>query len=423
MLHSIINLIRDFIAFIKCPTDNEMNDYSKMFLLKTFLVLFVLDILIMVGLTALIDGFSKIGWIKIEEHQITLLLDLLPIWIVFILTVIVLPFIEEIIFRLPLRYKRNYFLRLLSYLFIGRKSDNSILIHEFWKNQYPIIFYLSIVVFALIHFFNYDLESTLIYLFPILILPQFVLGLFVGYLRVRFSFIYGFLLHAFHNSIFISIALLSLNDPINKLNIENNIFSIKIDEVNRTDTSSFDLHQDSIRFNGINLKTVILTLANKDEYLIDFEQNALLNRHISLTLKNKTNQSLNLDSITLDHLSRVYDFKLDSSKIKNKMYKLIVYDSLKLSKHSPKILTDTSRSTNSSTLMTFENVTLEVIARELSRNYKELFEITSKNDFHLFMKLPSNDIKQLENILKSDYGILLQQSEKEIEHINVKFKN
>src|SRR5699024_5108010 len=106
---------------------------------------------------------------KIENHQVKLLMDLMPIWLVFFLTVIIIPFIEEIIFRLFLRFRRNYFLQIIISLFPQTKNPVSI----FWNKKFGYIFYLSAIVFAFIHITNYDSNDNIIYLIPILVLPQF----------------------------------------------------------------------------------------------------------------------------------------------------------------------------------------------------------------------------------------------------------
>lgn len=420
MLQSFNQIMRDFISFIKSPSEQKIMDYPKMFLVKTFLAILVLDILIMAALTFLIDSFNEFGWISIENHQISLLLETIPIWLALLLTILLLPLIEEIFFRFPLRYNRNYLLRLLMKIKL-RNVENTNEIPEFWISKFPYIFYTSTIVFASLHLLNFDLQTTIIYLIPILILPQFILALFIGYLRLKFNFLSGFLLHSVHNSIFIVITLLTINNSVIKLDVDNNLFSLKIEEVNRKESSSFDIVRDSIRFEGINLKNIISTLTNKEDFLIEFEQNTKLKKHLSLIIKNKSNQNIDLSSIILNQLSKLYDFKIDSIKRTTKFYKLNVFDSLKLSKHSLRTTSDSSSTSNIGVLLTLDNVTLEVLARELSYHYKIRFEIADNNYYFLNMKLPNNNLRSLESILKQDYGINLEKSEKEIEHIYVRF--
>ncbi len=421
MIQSIYNSIKDVLYFLKKPTDQENIIQSKSQIIKILLLLLVLDILIMAPLTALIETFSKFGWVNIENHQITLLLDILPIWVVLLLTIILIPFIEEIIFRLPLRFKRNYLLKLIIYIFHGKNSTITNSIQEFWNKKYAYIFYFSALVFASIHIFNYDLKSTIIYLLPILILPQFVLSLFIGYLRVRYNFMYGYLLHAIHNAFFITITLLSINTSVSKLNIDNEIYSLNIEEVKRGENSSFNTSEDSVQFTGINLKNIIATLTDKNEYLIDFENNAFLYKDIDLKFKKKSINNLNMDSIILAYLGDLYSFKLETIQKTKKIYSLHVNDSLKLSNHSAEKFSEVSRTTNSQTKITIENVSLEVLASELSRSYKMHFEVEKSFPQKLIMELPNGDFNKLENKLKTEYGIHLKQSHKQIEYLNVKF--
>ncbi|NOS55177.1 MAG: CPBP family intramembrane metalloprotease [Cyclobacteriaceae bacterium] len=105
-----------------------------------------------------------------------------------LLVVIILPFCEELVFR--------------SYLTWPRFFKQKFLIDHFgW------IFYASAVLFALVHISNYPDEEINQFI-PILISPQFITGLFAGYLRVKFGLLWGFLFHALHN-LFLLIVLIA----------------------------------------------------------------------------------------------------------------------------------------------------------------------------------------------------------------------
>src|SRR5690606_30009446 len=132
-----------------------------------------IDLPIMILLSLLINGFAKLGWIEIENHQVKLLIELMPIWLVFLLAVIVIPFVEEIIFRLFLKFKRNYFLQIIISLF----PLSITFISRFWTKIFGYVFYISAIAFALIHISNYDSNGKIIYLIPFLVLPEFIMGL------------------------------------------------------------------------------------------------------------------------------------------------------------------------------------------------------------------------------------------------------
>ncbi len=175
----------------------------------------------MFALSALINLFSNLGWVQIEKHQVQTLVELFPIPVVLMLAVLLIPFIEELIFRFPLKYKRNYPLRAVAMAVNGQNSRTEGKVRRWWHRKYPVIFYLSAGIFAVIHFVNYDSETTLVFILPFLVLPQFILGLLMGYLRVRYNFFTGFLMHALHNALFMTIAILSLTSSEPVLSIEN----------------------------------------------------------------------------------------------------------------------------------------------------------------------------------------------------------
>ena len=72
---------------------------------------------------------------------------------------------------------------------------------------FPAAFWLATMAFALVHLLNFD-EGALYVLLP-LVLPQFVLGTLVGYLRVRIGLWAAIVLHAAHNATALSLAALA----------------------------------------------------------------------------------------------------------------------------------------------------------------------------------------------------------------------
>jgi membrane protease YdiL (CAAX protease family) len=156
----------------------------------------------------------------------------------------ILPFFEEILFRLSLVFKSIYIslslacgtYYLLTKVVFGSKLslvDDTFLIRvgvglavglisflifrnslikqflsEFWKNNFKWIYYVSAVIFAWLHVFNFELSLLNLLLMPILTLPQLFSGLISGYLRIRFGFIYPLLLHVGTNTLLIGLSLL-----------------------------------------------------------------------------------------------------------------------------------------------------------------------------------------------------------------------
>ena len=57
------------------------------------------------------------------------------------------------------------------------------------------------LIFALAHIFNYELEANQYWMTPILVLPQMLLGLMLGYVRVKYGLWASILAHAMNNLI------------------------------------------------------------------------------------------------------------------------------------------------------------------------------------------------------------------------------
>ena len=70
---------------------------------------------------------------------------------------------------------------------------------------FPAIFWLVALLFGAIHITNY--EAAALVMLP-LVLPQFVMGLLLGYARVKFGLWSAILLHAMHNGAAVGVMLL-----------------------------------------------------------------------------------------------------------------------------------------------------------------------------------------------------------------------
>src|SRR5690606_2069945 len=61
---------------------------------------------------------------------------------------------------------------------------------------FPHVFYLATLLFAVIHLHNFNLNQAPLWLLPVLVLPQFVTGLVLGWIRVRRGIAVSVVLHA-----------------------------------------------------------------------------------------------------------------------------------------------------------------------------------------------------------------------------------
>ena len=160
---------------------------------------------------------------------------------------VILPLYEEICFRLSLKFKPLYaaltftslsyylltkaiyktnlslvddtfYTRVLLSLFIGVIAYALMYRKKFaqklavlWENNIRWIYYLSCVLFAWLHIFNFELNLTNVLLLPIITLPQLFSATIAGYTRLSFGFKYPLFVHMGTNLLFISLTFLPLD--------------------------------------------------------------------------------------------------------------------------------------------------------------------------------------------------------------------
>lgn len=141
------------------------------------------------------------------------------------------PFLEELIFRLPLNLKKwsiALSLSILAFSLSGKgiySSDFSSIetllrlafaIACFWglmlvlpdsillklKNKYFAWYFNGVaLLFGLIHIDNYKMPMSLLPLMPIFVVPQIIMGFLLGGTRMKYGFAWGLVLHCLINSI------------------------------------------------------------------------------------------------------------------------------------------------------------------------------------------------------------------------------
>lgn len=141
------------------------------------------------------------------------------------------PVIEEIIFRLPVSFKRKHIaisfgfaLVLLAKVIPGLGNQNLFinilvriplfavgyfaLLKSLPQNTTPnkkaqkVFILFSIIIFGLLHTFNYaPFEWGIIWIYPLYVLPQLFMGWFLTYVRFKSGFAWGIALHVLINGI------------------------------------------------------------------------------------------------------------------------------------------------------------------------------------------------------------------------------
>jgi len=67
------------------------------------------------------------------------------------------------------------------------------------RKIFPFVFYLTAALFGFAHVSNYEIDPSLWYMFPVLVLPQLLLGLMLGFVRLRYGLWAAILMHAMNN--------------------------------------------------------------------------------------------------------------------------------------------------------------------------------------------------------------------------------
>jgi hypothetical protein len=71
-----------------------------------------------------------------------------------------------------------------------------------WGKHFRAVFYLSAVLFGLIHLVHFrSINAAVVLAAPLLVLPHIAAGLTYGYARVKYGIIAAVLLHAFSNAL------------------------------------------------------------------------------------------------------------------------------------------------------------------------------------------------------------------------------
>jgi membrane protease YdiL (CAAX protease family) len=425
MNKSIRDTLTDLLAFLRNPRDEQYSDQSKQTKIKTLLTILALDIVLMIPLTCLISAFEIFGWIDSQDFKLINLFNRGPFWLIFIFIIAIGPFLEEIVFRLFLRNRRNYLLRFISNFLPKHK----IALFDWWSKKYRYFFYLSSILFGLAHLSNYVTENIIIYIFPILVLPQFVMGTLLGYLRVKFDFMLGFFLHAIHNAISISIFLLTIYQSENhRLDINNDKYVLHIEEVSMFDYSGIskvdNTKEDSVSLKEVDLKSMIFYLTNVDLELIESNNKEILKKKLQVNFKNKSKVKINRDSIILNHLGELYLFKLEKKRRKQKLQVLYTSDNSKLLKYAAKnnSILDTKEIMASSWVLKYKNHSLPEITKSLSHNYEMHFDCDINLSQKFNITLPNGDIDKLKKTLKADYGIEIREKEEIVDYLFVNCK-
>lgn len=254
------NYLIDLYQFYKKPHDERIKDYSLnkniKYILYTSLVDFALFLLLFPFLHYLLENNLIPEDIeKISYKDNTIISSI-------IIIAVLVPIMEEIIFRLPLRYNRFYA------LFMPRKI---------WNYIFKVLIYSIPFIFGIVHLTNYgEITLSLLKIAPILVGSQIIGGYLFTFLRVRFNFISAVLSHCLWN-LSISIYLLitsSFEKPYSQTT-ENYDVKIKYFEYNNLEKQKLVIDSNKNRIfrieaNQYSINHLVDSLTNKERKKTDF---------------------------------------------------------------------------------------------------------------------------------------------------------
>ena len=179
------NILLEVYDFIKNPNDQRIKNWSLELNVKYLLYIlffkFIIAALIYFPLIYFLDKIEPLVYETRIDYKSNTFLQVL------VVTSILVPIVEEFIFRYLLRYNKLF----------------SIIINkDKWNIIFKILVYTSIFIFGFGHSSNYENNSTLFYcILPILISTQLIGGVFLTFLRVRFNLLTSIVLHVSWNGL------------------------------------------------------------------------------------------------------------------------------------------------------------------------------------------------------------------------------
>ena len=452
-----INNIRQFAK----EPDDVQYDIPFSNKLGTLAVVFIINLLLAVFLGWLMQ--AAITALKLDElmdeHKLNGFFNEFPLPVFALLSIIIIPLLEETIFRLPIRFSVNvinilfgaimlYILSAIysgysiaftitalivlgsciSLFFIYNKRITSALSY-FWKSNFPIVFYVFTLVFALVHLGNYPLSLVVALLCPLLVSPQFVLGFLAGYLRVRLGFFWGAALHMLHNGLFLIPILFSpgmITLPVEVTTTDYSL-SIKKGQSNTEYEMQYYANADSIGIENYSLKSCLALLLNKQEKFIETSNDIVANKSLSVKYvnKNKLNDSTDVASYKntiVNHLKKAYHFKLETTSKNFPHLEVYVKDSIKLITFKSKLDKDPSAITDAKTI-NFKNADLKIITNTLNNEFAEVqlhTNFDSKKEYTF--KVPKKDFDAAKSYLQTRLGLGFKESTKKVAITTVVFE-
>jgi hypothetical protein len=434
----------DLLSFLKKPTDSPEADMPTKGKVRELFNVFLIKLIVAFVILGLIQLVIKLGWYTTDSHTLMDALRSRPIWQGLLFGIIFIPFLEELIFRFGLKFRRGYFTFLLFiillaagvYVFkvmsllwaIGAAFMAGLLmvvyllraytigeyLERLWPRIYGVLFYSMAILFGLLHLFNYqdfDYTSFAVLLIPILIGSQIWGGLSMGYIRVKYGFIWGFFLHAAHNAVFIAPFMFFASQLEEKLNIRNENYSLKVEEhfyYDKTADSKSMIAPDTAAFENIKLNDAITQLLQIEEVSIQNNTGSNLTRAVNLYYKSGTPDLTKTKTAILAELQKLYKFDVTKADVEKEMWDVKVENSTTLAANTSDRGGITSEININQKEITMQNVTMDNLLTTLQKEYNIVLADKTTDAGRYNFTFSKKGFEELKAELKEKYGLALQ---------------
>lgn len=173
----MIALIHSIYQYLKKPRLKQLRYTADATKTKIVFQSVALCIAVGLGLGIFTSILAILGVYNPDTHAIAKMFEEEETYSIILGAVVIAPIAEELIFRGPLTL--------------------------FSKKYFRIAFYSFAIIFGYVHLLNFEITTKILIFSPLLVLPQIVLGLVFGYIRVRFGLLYSMLLHGCYNGVLI----------------------------------------------------------------------------------------------------------------------------------------------------------------------------------------------------------------------------
>lgn len=227
----MIQYIKYLLIFAKRPSpyiyENNKTTIEKT---RSVFIYYLWEVVFLIPIVLILALLDQYGLLPENANTLNTISNF---WENLFLICLAIPFLEEVIFRSHLSSPRWSIVASLvsvicsvffvvSNIVTDFNSKVIILISTFigiiysffvsdqylrniWQKYYPIIFYIMVLAFTLVHLTNFDYKKIPLILFPLLLIAQFIGGIFLGFIRVRYGFWYSVLSHCWFNFVLLII--------------------------------------------------------------------------------------------------------------------------------------------------------------------------------------------------------------------------